>query len=87
MRDKNGKSSLMHLFTSMRLDDFDFGCRRFRELLQRQCDWVGSGNLTVLMHLCNYNPQLLRHYWAVGLVRRLGGRLGKGGKSHCDCLL
>ena len=38
MKDDAGKCSLVHLFMSEKLDGFDFGCRRFRELLQWQHD-------------------------------------------------
>ena len=74
-KDNNGMCNLMHLFRSEKLDNFDFGCRRFQELLQRQRDLVSNRNWTVLMWLCIYNPQLLRHDWAVELVHRLSGKV------------
>ena len=33
MKDKDGYCNLMYLFKSRKLDDFDFSCRRFMELL------------------------------------------------------
>ena len=32
-KDKNGNSSLVYLFGSNQLNDFDFGCRRFKILM------------------------------------------------------
>ena len=40
IKDESGWSSLMYFFNSNGLDGFDFRSRRFRELLQKQCDWV-----------------------------------------------
>ena len=71
----------MYLFKSEKLDDFDFGCRRFQELLQRQRDWVDNRKWTVLMYLCYYNPQLLSHDWAVELVQRLGRNVDDHGDT------
>ena len=75
MKDKYGYCNLMYLIISSKLDNFDFGCRRFQELLQRQGDRVDDSNLTVLMKLCYFNPQLLHYDWAVELVQRLGGKI------------
>ena len=69
MKDEDGLCNLMFLFMSDKLDDFDFGCRRFQELLQKQRDWVNNYNMTVLMNLCQFNSQLLNHDWAVELVQ------------------
>ena len=44
MKNNVGDCSLMYLFWSKRLDNFDFGCSRFQELLQRQRDWVSNRN-------------------------------------------
>ena len=61
LEDIYGRFNLMYLFWSEKFEDIDFGCRRFRELLQRQRDWVDNSNWTVLMTLCLNNPQLLGH--------------------------
>ena len=54
--DRFARRSLMFLFKSYELDDFDFKCKRFRELLQRQRDLVDNCDRTVLMYLCRYSP-------------------------------
>ena len=69
----------MYLFKSEKLDDFDFGCRRFRTLLQRQRARVDDGNWTVLVYLCSHNSHLLRYDWAVELVQRLNGKFDTRG--------
>ena len=79
LRDGYGWCGLMYLLRSDELDGFDFGCRRFQALLQRQRDWVDRYNQTVLMVLCRYNPQLLRHRWAIEMVQRQGGRVKSDG--------
>ena len=56
MKNFSGWCNLMYLFRSYGLYDFDFGCRRFRELLQRQRDRIDNYNWTVLMILCPYSP-------------------------------
>ena len=61
------------------LKDFNFGYKRFRTLLQIQRNWVNGDNWTVLMILCEYNPQLLNHDWAVELVQRQCGKVDKYG--------
>ena len=56
------------------LDNFDFGCGRFHELLQRQYFFVGMNCWTCLMQLRKSNPRLLSHDWAVELVQQVGGK-------------
>ena len=57
--DFNDLNSLALLFKSKKLDDFDFGCKRFQALLQRQQEWSDQEDQTILMILCQYNPHLL----------------------------
>ena len=79
MKNEDGLCNLMYLFESQKLNDFDFGCRRFQELLQKQRNWVNNYNRTVLMWLCLINSQLLNHDWTVEFVQRLGGKVSKNG--------
>ena len=67
----------MYILRKMELNDFDFGCKRFQELLQKQSDCVDNWNRTVLMYLCRHNPQLLSHSLAIELVQRLGMKIDK----------
>ena len=61
MRDQRGNRSLMMALMSQRLDGFNFDCKRFQALLQKQGGCVNDENRTALMQLCYYNPQLLGH--------------------------
>ena len=81
MKDRDGWCNLIFLFASEKLDDFDFRCRRFQELLQKQRDLVDNDNWTVLMYLCYCKPQLLNYDWAVELVQRLGGKVDNNGST------
>ena len=72
--DAMGICNLALLFSSVSLDNFDFTCTRFTELLLRQRDCLDNARQTVLMWLCCDNPVLLVHEWALVLVERLGGR-------------
>ena len=81
MKDKYGNCNLMYLIMSRKLDDFDFSCKRFKELLQRQRDLVDNNNWTVLMILCRNNPQLLNHDWTIGLVQRQSGNVDYAGET------
>ena len=78
MKDRDENCNLMYLIMSYNLVDFDFGCRRFQELLQKQRDWVDNYNQTVLMWLCRFNPQLLNLDQAVELVQQLGEKVNNG---------
>ena len=60
----------MHLILSYKLDELDFDCDRFKNLFKKQCNNVDDNNLTVLMILCWYNPQLLKYEWASKLVKQ-----------------
>ena len=44
LKDIFGRCNLMLLFESKRLDDFDFSCRRFQVLLQKQRDLINNYN-------------------------------------------
>ena len=74
MKDYFGYCNMMPLLQSDKLIDFDFRCRLFQQLLQRQYDWMDDENQTILKIMYRYNSQLLNNNWEVELVQQLGGK-------------
>ena len=61
IRGKYGWSCLVYLLCYGDTSDFDFNCKRFKELLINQKDLIDNDGETLLMRLCKLNPILLEH--------------------------